>query len=94
MFGRDPRLSIIEGLAEEPDDSLAVEVPIMVDKQRDKTQPKREPKPAPGPEETESQKKTSDTVHLSAEELRLLSGGTTVIPPPLIIPNPWTRGPL
>ena len=43
----------------------------MFDKQRDKT----EPKPAPRPE-----KKDSETVNLTAEELRKISGGGFVPP--------------
>ena len=50
---------------------------MMFDKQRDKARSKREPKAALRPEETESEKKTPDTVHLSAEELRSISGGAT-----------------
>ncbi len=39
---------------------------------------KADPKP-----QTEPEQKTSETVHLSAEELRKISGGqTSMIPPP------------
>jgi hypothetical protein len=49
----------------------------MADKKRDKTEPKREVK-----REGKPQQKTSETVNLSAEELRKISGGTLSPPPP------------
>jgi hypothetical protein len=50
----------------------------MADKKRDKPEPKREAK-----QEGKPEKKVSETVHLSAEELRKISGGLThPLPPP------------
>ncbi len=45
----------------------------MAEKKTDKPETKPESKP---------ETKTSETVHLSAEELRKISGGTAVKPPP------------
>jgi hypothetical protein len=44
----------------------------------DKPKEKSEPREA----ETKQEKKTSETVHLSAEELRKISGGATQVNPP------------
>ncbi len=42
---------------------------------------KKKEKPAPKPE-TKADKKTSETVHLSAEDLRKISGGAAIHNPP------------
>jgi len=51
--------------------------PIMAEKKTDKADRKPETKP-----ETNPEKKTSETVHLSAEELRKISGGAVAGNPP------------
>ena len=51
----------------------------METKKRDKSEPKREVK-----EEGKPEQKTSETVHLSAEELRKISGGA-------VAPNPTPK---
>jgi hypothetical protein len=54
----------------------------MSDKQKEKNR-----KPAPS-SETEAEKKVSETVNLSAEELKRISGGAAVSPSPKPITNP------
>jgi hypothetical protein len=52
----------------------------MADKPRDTEKPK-----------TETEKKQVETVHLTAEELRKISGGATVTAPPPIAPGPSNK---
>lgn len=50
---------------------------------------KKKERPAPKPE-TKADKKTSETVHLSADELRRISGGGTLNNPPPKTGKPGT----